>query len=144
MRGAFWLLSLGDELVGNNLLIHHLLHQSQLLSHAHNYNNLLHHSDLKQTQPNNNLKTNALNKEHLNKLTSKVLICETGLAHGLDAKLHQLYIHLLKNLVNLGQIVGTLDGNNDNLCTNNNLNVTHMAPPNTPQNLTHCPHPSDN
>ena len=142
MCGAFWLLSLSDGLVGDNLLVYHLLHQSQLLSHTHDRGGLLRRGDLGQTQPDDSLGADALSGQHLSELTSEVLVRETGLAHGLGAGLDQLRVHVLQDLVDLGQVLRALDGDGDGLCTGDGV-LAHLVPPSTSWGLLFLLSPPD-
>ena len=131
MCGACRLLSLCNGLVGDNLLVYHLLHQSQFLSHTHDSRGLLRGSDLGQTQPDDALAAQTLSGQHLRELLRQPLVGDTGLAHSGLAGLRQLLVHLLKDLVDLGQVVGALDGDGDGLCAGDGLDVAHVVPPST-------------
>lgn len=132
----------GHGLEGDVLLVLDTLDQSQLLSYTHDRNGLLRGSDLGEAQPDDALGSQTLGGQLLGNLDGKALIEQTGLGNDRLAGLDQLLVHLLENLVDLGQVVGALDGDGDGLCAGGGV-LAHLVPPSTSWGWPYCLFPSD-
>ena len=133
----------GHGLESDGLLVLDTLDQPYLFSHTHDRDGLLRGSDLGDAQLDDALGGQTLSGQLLCNLNRKALVKQTSLGNDRLAGLDQLLVHLLENLVDLGQVVGTLDGDGDGVGTGDGGVLAHLVPPSTSWGWPYCLFPSD-